>query len=131
VSGGGTSALVTATASNTKRPKTEEESDAYALLERGTLTRKCPACDKAVPDSGSFYLLHLAQCDVAAWTHVMQGDVPLPPAVSAGGRGEERLTAVAQEEARARLARSAALAGQLLEPKQWSGEELVRHVQFL
>ena len=39
----------------------------------GGIQRKCPSCGLAVPEVGSFFWLHLSQCDPQAFGHYAEG----------------------------------------------------------
>merc|ERR1711916_214169 len=60
---------------------------AAAGLVDGTtiLQRSCPKCGVNVPEVGSFFWLHLSQCDPVAFGHYAEGAKSLEPAVMAGG----------------------------------------------
>jgi hypothetical protein len=102
-----------------KRARTDGvDNDAYGLAEREGRTqqsRKCPRCDRQVPDKSSFFSLHQASCNGG-------NAVGLSEAENAGK--VERAALLAREETRGRRARVEALMeGVLAEKKDEEDEE--------
>lgn len=69
-----------------KRAKTEEH-DSFFLLHNQpptktpSLYRKCPQCEKQIPMVGSFYWLHLSQCDIGNFWRYVEGSKEPPVAM--------------------------------------------------
>lgn len=80
-----------------------EEEDANAGPQR-----QCPNCGLAVPEVGSFFWLHLSQCDPQAFGHFAEGS-PLPPRNVSKAAPTDATLAAAADAARKRQQAAAAL----------------------
>lgn len=86
-------------------------------------------CDKLVPDSGSFFALHLGLCDATALTETLEGERALPP-VLVGGRPDERLAVKATAETEARVKRAEELLGAVFGVKSEVKQEQQEHSEL-